>query len=239
MGWLDVIANGRTIDAPAFPSGTPFSERYILGGDPPATPPNTPTSLVATARSSSVIDLLWTDNSPPEEDSFEIQRSLDGSSFTPLTSVGANTTVYSDSNLAAATNYHYQVRATNSAGPSAWSDSASATTDDATAGTSLQVGSLVLSTVSAGPKGAKAGRADIVVIDNQGNPVQGATVSGDFTGDINEPATSGATDAVGATSVQTTGLLGKGKASLTFCVTSITDGPEGLDDFSGSVCASL
>jgi len=102
-------------------------------------------------------------------------------------------------------------------------------------GTSLDVGSITVSTANAG-KGQKIGVADIVVVDDLGNPVEGATVSGEFSGDINEIiSTSPATDANGQTSVSTTNTAKV--SSLTFCVTAIAY--DGLEDFSGEVCGSL
>jgi predicted phage tail protein len=62
------------------------------------------------------------------EDGFQIERSPDGVTFSPLTSIAANVTTYSDPGLNAGTTYHYRVRAYNGAGPSVYSNSASATT---------------------------------------------------------------------------------------------------------------
>src|SRR5205823_1681061 len=83
--------------------------------------------LTATGASSSQINLSWTDNAS-NEDGFQIERSLDGVSFSPLTNVGANITIYSDTGLKAATAYSYRVRAYNSGGNSAYSNTSSATT---------------------------------------------------------------------------------------------------------------
>ena len=57
--------------------------------------PAAPDGLVAAAAGSSAVDLTWNDNSP-DETNFNIERSLDGTSFSPLTSVGPNSTGYSD-----------------------------------------------------------------------------------------------------------------------------------------------
>ncbi|MCK4710388.1 MAG: hypothetical protein KAU21_17365, partial [Gammaproteobacteria bacterium] len=104
-------------------------------------------------------------------------------------------------------------------------------------GTSLDIGSITVSTANAG-KGQKSGVADIVVVDDLGNPVEGAEVSGAFSGDINEIiSVSPATDANGQTSVSTSGTAKV--RGLTFCVTDIVDTNGVLDPFSGSVCGSL
>lgn len=93
---------------------------------PPPTIPNAPSSLSATDVSSSQIDLSWTDNSN-DEDNFVIERD-GGSGFVQIATVGANVTSYSDNGLAASTTYTYRVAASNTAGTSAFSNQASATT---------------------------------------------------------------------------------------------------------------
>lgn len=89
--------------------------------------PAAPTGLTATARSASGIALAWTDNSA-DETGFQIERSADGVTFVQAATVGANATSYVDSGLAASTTYAYRVRAYNSGGASAYSNTASATT---------------------------------------------------------------------------------------------------------------
>ena len=84
--------------------------------------------------------------------------------------------------------------------------------------TSLHVDSIVLSTVNAA-KGAKYGSASVTVVDNNGNPVSGATVNGNFTGSYVEQA-SAVTDSAGTAQLQT-GAAVKGSVSFGFCVTSI------------------
>jgi len=212
---------------------TQFSAYYAFGGSS-TNPPAAPSNLAATAISSSEIDLAWTDNSS-DETGFEIERSLDGSSFAWLASVGANTASYPNTGLNPATTYYYRVAASNSAGNSAYSSTASATTQNQTPGTSLQVGSVAVTTVSAG-KGLKYGQATVVVVDDQGNPVSGALVSGAFSGDITEQVIEAQTGATGSVTV-TTSQSAKRISVLSFCVTSITH--PALQNFSGSVCSSL
>ena len=151
-------------------------------------------------------------------------------------SVGAGVVSYSDTGLSANTTYSYQVNAENSSGTSDWSDPASATTlQDSGGPSAVDVGSIVVTTVNAG-KGTKQGRATVVVVDDLGGLVAGATVTGDFSGTFNEPGVSGPiTDANGTTVIDTEGSQ-KGSVSLTFCVTSITHPT--LNDWTGEVCAS-
>jgi titin len=94
---------------------------------PPTPPPATPGNLVATAISSSQINLTWTDNSAGES-GFVIERSLDGTTFTLLTSVGANATSYANTGLSSAATYYYRIYATGSGGSSGYSNRAQATT---------------------------------------------------------------------------------------------------------------
>lgn len=91
-------------------------------------PPGAPSNLVATASSSSQIDLSWSDGSS-NEDGFELQRSPDGVAWATIDgAVPANSTAASDSGLTAETSYSYRIRAWNSDGESDWSNISTATT---------------------------------------------------------------------------------------------------------------
>ncbi|GAC1428805.1 MAG: hypothetical protein NVSMB68_00880 [Thermoanaerobaculia bacterium] len=103
---------------------------------PPAvTAPNSPTVLTSTSSSSSGISLGWIDNSS-NEDGFRIERCAgaqsvcDASStgFAQIAQVVPGTTAYGDSTLMASTAYTYRVRAYNSGGNSAYSNSSASTT---------------------------------------------------------------------------------------------------------------
>ena len=89
--------------------------------------PLPPTNLTATAVSSSQINLSWTDNSN-NETGFRVERSIDGTTFTQIATVGANVTMYGNTGLSALTEYDYRVRAYNVGGNSAYSNIASAKT---------------------------------------------------------------------------------------------------------------
>src|SRR5207244_249 len=72
-----------------------------------------PTSLTATAVSSSQINLTWTDNSASET-GYKIEQSpIDNLHYTEIATVGANITSYSATGLSEATKYYYRVRAYN------------------------------------------------------------------------------------------------------------------------------
>lgn len=94
----------------------------------PLAPP-APTNLTATAINSTRIDLAWQDNAG-DEVGFRVNRSLDGSNFTEIASVGANVTTFSDNNLSPATTFFYRVVAFNNFGNSDASNIAGATTPE-------------------------------------------------------------------------------------------------------------
>jgi subtilisin family serine protease len=96
---------------------------------PPPTTPAAPTGLTATAASRSRINLSWVDNSS-NETGFKIERCTGAgcTNFAQIATVGANVTSYANTGLSRNTTYTYRVRANNSAGDSAYSNTASATT---------------------------------------------------------------------------------------------------------------
>jgi hypothetical protein len=95
------------------------------------TAPAAPSSLTATATSSTQINLAWTDNSSDETGFIIQQRSPSGSgSWSTIHTTGAGATSYSVTGLTASTSYGFRVAATRTS-PSATSDytaEASATT---------------------------------------------------------------------------------------------------------------
>ncbi len=98
------------------------------------TPPAAPTNLVASAISSSQINLTWSDNDTTE-DGFKIERCTGAgcSNFAQIATVGANITSYANTSLTASTSYTYRVRAYNATGDSDYSNTANATTQAAPA----------------------------------------------------------------------------------------------------------
>ncbi len=98
------------------------------------TPPAAPSNLSANALSSSSIGLSWTDNSN-NETQFKIERKIGaGGTYGQITTVGAGVTTFTDTGLSPSTTYYYRVRASNSAGDSAYSNEANATTQSAGGG---------------------------------------------------------------------------------------------------------
>ncbi len=91
-------------------------------------PPNAPTGLVATAISSSQVNLAWTDNST-DENGFKIERKTDvGGSFSEINVVPVDSTSYSDTNVSAGQVYYYRVQAFNIYGESEFSNESSVVT---------------------------------------------------------------------------------------------------------------
>lgn len=90
----------------------------------PPTAPAAPAGLTASAASSSAIDLAWQPS--PGATSYTVHLAVAG--YPAVGTVAAPTTTLRDAGLAGATTYAYVVRATNSAGTSPDSNTASATT---------------------------------------------------------------------------------------------------------------
>lgn len=76
-----------------------------------------PSGLTANSLGNSSIQLNWQDNTV-NEDGFSIERSLDGTNWTALTSVATNVQSYTDTGLNFNTSYSYKVTAFNSSGNS-------------------------------------------------------------------------------------------------------------------------
>ena len=237
MGWLDVLGtdNDGSIGPPTFPVDNNFSysDYYVLDNGGGGNPPAAPSGLNAVVNSSSQITLSWVDNSN-DEDSFELEYSLDGITFLPLNSLGSNETSDVHTGLSASTTYYYRVYASNVNGDSAYSNVTNATTSSGSAATTVLVDTVNVATVGAG-RGNKYGQATVIIRDDQGGLVSNAIVTGDFSGTFNETV-SGATDSQGLIMLDTTNTA-KGSVNLTFCVTGVTH--TSLQDFVGNVCTSL
>jgi hypothetical protein len=114
----DGVTRGVTWDMGAFEfvSGVPV--------------PDAPTGLSVAAVSANRINLSWTDASSTET-GFHVFRSLEtGANFGLIDTVGAGIQTYANTGLAASTQYFYKVTAYNSAGDSAYTSEANATTLD-------------------------------------------------------------------------------------------------------------
>jgi PKD repeat protein len=91
--------------------------------------PAAPSSLTASAISTSQVNLAWTDNAS-NEDGFKVERCSGNNctNFTQVATVGANVRNYSNTGLNKNTVYTYRVRSYNSVGNSGYSNTAAART---------------------------------------------------------------------------------------------------------------
>jgi hypothetical protein len=125
-----IIYNRILTDTERNQVGAYLEERYGISGNYYLPPSAAPSGLTATAASSSRITLSWVDNTS-NETGFKVERATDSgftANLTLVTTTAANATNYTDTGLSANTTYYYRVRATNPAGDSGNSASASATT---------------------------------------------------------------------------------------------------------------
>lgn len=100
----DVLLSRFHRTAPAAVSAE-FSVQPV--GLAPIAPAN---NVRATSVSTNAISLAWNDNST-DEIAYTVYRSLDGSDFTNVASLGADATAYTDANLSAGTQYRYFITA--------------------------------------------------------------------------------------------------------------------------------
>lgn len=88
--------------------------------------PIAPTTVNATADGTDQVTLTWTNVTG--ETGYRIERSLDSSTWKWIATAAADATTFTDSMLAAGTEYHYRIRAFNDSGVAAASSIADVTT---------------------------------------------------------------------------------------------------------------
>jgi hypothetical protein len=192
-------------------------------------PPGAPSGLSATAAGASQIDLSWTDGSDNEL-GFYVERSPDGTgNWTPIDEVGAGVTTYSDTGLDPQTTAYYRVQAYNAGGVSAYTNVASDTTG--TAG-DMHVHAMIASSTPANRNRWNA-IVTITILDQDGNEVVGATVSGNWSNGANGGA-SCVTDGSGQCSV-TKSNLKSNVSSVTFTVDDVQHATNSYDSGSNVV----
>ena len=129
---VDVAGDGASSD--------PYSFLYAINTSSVSTPtttttttptglPAAPTRLTAGGASSSQVTLTWIDNAN-NETAYLIERCSGRAckTFVQIASVGANVTSFTNAGLSPRSFYSYRVRASNSAGISAYSNTATART---------------------------------------------------------------------------------------------------------------
>jgi hypothetical protein len=174
------------------------------------TPPAAPTNLSATAVGPSQIDLDWDDNTEPDLAGYNVYRD------TVQIASGVAQSQYSDNTCSPNTTYCYTVTAVDtSENESDHSNQDCATTPDAPA---MHVDSITVTIVPvAGPRSKAV--AEVVIVDEFDAPVESATVTGTFTGDISGSG-SDETDANGLAVVES--AAARNVTSVTFCVDGVT-----------------
>jgi hypothetical protein len=130
--YLDnAVSNGTTyyyvVTATNAGGESPNSNVASATPQTPASVPNAPTSLTATALTKTQARITWTDNAG-DETGFRIERASAGGTFAEIATSGANTTAFTDNSLKANKTYSYRVRSFNAAGNSTYSNTATMTT---------------------------------------------------------------------------------------------------------------
>ena len=178
---MDSAANVKTIVTAGAGAGG--------GGGGTTQPPAAPSNLTATAASSAQINLAWTDNAS-NETGFAIDRATNSTFGSGLvtSTVGAGVTSFQATGLAASTTYYFRVRATNSAGGSANSNTASATTQaSGSTATTIQAeagavgGGTVIETTNGGFNGTGYANFTTTGGSLQFSNVNGGSASGSHT----------------------------------------------------------
>jgi hypothetical protein len=97
---------------------------------PHTTAPAAPSALAGMGASPTQIQLTWTSPAPNDATLIKIERSTAGPNgpWTQIAQVGPDQTMFADTGLTPVTPYWYRIRATNQAGDSAYSNTATATT---------------------------------------------------------------------------------------------------------------
>ena len=195
----------------------------VLSDDtgPDVTPPSAAFGLTATPGDAQVA-LAWSDWGEWDVEGARVYRSSSPyGPWTPISNgpaVGGN---YVDDTAANLTIYYYLVKAVDFTGNlSAPSATVMGVPRPPGSGAVLMhVSKLTVSTQTAA-SGGKAGRADVIVVDDSGAPVAGAQVTGLFSGTIS--GMKGATtDSKGLATIVSTQAV-KGALAFGFCVTNIT-----------------
>ncbi|EZH74616.1 hypothetical protein ATO12_12685 [Aquimarina atlantica] len=193
-------ASGKWTDANLKEAGKWIKDKILNPADDfpvdPVTPPAVPSDLTAKTISKNQIDISWLDNSN-DESSFRIERSADGTSgWTLIANPTTNTTSYSDTGLTPNTAYYYRVRAENSGGNSAYSNTASATT--LPDGTAPEAPSILSATAVSKSQinlswADNANNEDLFKVERSANGTSGWTSVGTTTADVTTYSDTGLT----------------------------------------------
>lgn len=199
-----------------------------FGGGP--LPPAAPTSLTAGSATVNSIVLGWTDTAA-DENGFAIERSLNGTSWSQVATVGANIVSFLQTGLAAGTPYYFRVRAFNGGGYSSYSNTATATT------LSMPAVFVHVAAATASVSRNKSkwrGNLSVEVRDENGQVVSGATVQVTWSGGASGSSTV-VTNSSGTATASTSWYNTRSVASVSMTVAGITGNGIQYDAASNSV----
>lgn len=192
------------------------TNQTFSGGGGDTTPPAAPTGLTAVAGDGSVA-LDWDDNGESDLDGYTVYRgTTSGGPYDVLDSTSAS--AYTDAAATNGTTYYYVVTADDLSGNESDAGAEVSATPQAGTSTPVHVDDITLSSTVVRNK--EYGYATVTIVDDQGDPVAGAVVTGTFSGDIggSDSATTGA-DGVAELACPDNG---KPTISFTFCVDGVS-----------------
>jgi len=187
-------------------------------GAPDTESPAAPTGLAASAGDGQV-DLDWDDNTEPDLDGYDVFRATTtGGPYSQLNGSPVGSSAYTDASASNGTTYYYVVQAVDTSGNSSGDSNEASATPQGGSSTPVHVDSIGLDTVAAGGPN-RHGRATVIVVDDTGQPVSGATVTGTFTGDV--AGTVNATTDASGVAVLVTNDKARGNITFSFCVDNV------------------
>lgn len=128
---LTVKTYGAGVVGGSVGGGKSFTFTVVQGDTSADTAPAAPSTLTAHQLGSDEVQLSWA-SFDGLATGFKIYRSLNGSTYTQVATVGGSARAYTDTNVNANTKYYYQVAGYNSVGTSSRSNTASDTTGSTT-----------------------------------------------------------------------------------------------------------
>ncbi|MCB1120196.1 MAG: DUF1349 domain-containing protein [Verrucomicrobiae bacterium] len=152
--------------------------------NPPASPPNRPTGIVAFSLSPTQIGLGWTDQSD-NETNFVIERRMLGGGFLPIGLSAANVSSYLDISVDENTTYEYRVLAANDAGTSLPSNVVQVTVPSSSNGSGISTPDPIPTPDPVAPMD------QVFTVNEIGNLVQGGTADYDSQNDMFRISASG------------------------------------------------
>ncbi len=193
-----------------------------------ATPPAAPTNLAVTVNSAPLsATLTWTDNAQTET-GYVVERQTNGGPFSQLGgTLRANTTSTTDTSIVASTTYCYRVKATNTSGSSAYSNTA-CTSGAPSAPTGLAVTSVSASGVTLGWTDTASNETGYVVereVSGGSYAQLGGTLSANTTTYTDASA---ATDTTYCYRVKAVNSAGSSGYSNEACTLTVPAAPSGL-----------